>query len=217
MSPTAMILACTVSAGAGALIVAAAYYAQPDLVLFTSPSGTPRTSTTGGPDYPDYRAMFYTHLRPGGMAHDFTLEELATGREVRLSDFRGHRPVVLIFASSSSDCFCEQAYRLEELYQGYRDRAEFLFIHIREARVYPSTRPTGDHRAQVRQAMASLKLTLPCLLDTRYDETEKQFSGWPQRLVIVGIDGRIALDAGRGLPGGWDLAEVEAWLKKQTP
>ena len=217
MSVTAIVLACTVSAGVGALIVVAVFYAQPHLVLLTSSSSPPPPSAPGLPDYPDYRGRFDTKLRAGELAHDFTLPEITSGRDVSLSNFRGRKPVVLIFASSSNDCFCEQAYRLEELYQAYRGRAEFLFIHLRKARVFPSTRPTGDRREQVRQAAASLKLTIPCLLDTCYGDTEQMFLGWPQRLVIVGIDGRIALDAGRGLPDGWDLAEVDAWLKERTP
>lgn len=37
-----------------------------------------------------------THLKAGDMAPDFTLPS-TTGKEVRLSDFRGKKPVVLAF------------------------------------------------------------------------------------------------------------------------
>jgi hypothetical protein len=212
----ALALVCLASAGAGALIVVAVLYAQPHLILLTPPASTSPTSTEQ-PAYPGYSGMFDAKLPAGEPARDFAVTEITSGREIRLSDFRGRKPVVLIFASSGTDCFCDQAERLEALYQAHRERAEFLFMHIREARAVPSAQPTDDRREKVRQALAYLKLTIPCVLDNRFGDTEKMYSAWPQRLVIVGVDGRIALDAGRGMPDGWDLARVEAWLKTGTP
>jgi hypothetical protein len=214
----AFVLPCTVSAGAGALIVVAVLNAQPHLGLLTLPAAcTAAPSPTEQPAYPGYSGMFDSKLPMGELAPDFTVTEITSGQEVRLSDFRGRKPVVLIFASSSTAYFCDQADRLEALYQTHRGQAEFLFMHIRQARVASATQPTGDRREQVRQAVADLKLTIPCVLDNRFGDTENRYLAWPQRLVIVGVDGRIALDAGRGMPEGWDLAKVEAWLTGHTP
>jgi hypothetical protein len=43
-------------------------------------------------------------------------------------------------------------------------------------------------------------------------QAEYDYDALPQRLVIVDTDGRIALDVGRGVPAGLNLAPVEAWL-----
>jgi hypothetical protein len=209
----AFVLPCTVSAGAGALIVVAVLNAQPHLgLVMPSSASTAAPSPSEHPAYPGYTGMLDSKLPVGELARDFTATEIASGLEVRLSDFRGQKPVVLIFASSSTAYFYDQADRLEALYQTHRGQAEFLFMHIRQARVASSTQPTGDREEQVRQAVADLKLTIPCVLDNRFGDTESRYLAWPQRLVIVDVDGRIALDAGRGMPDGWDLAKVEAWL-----
>jgi hypothetical protein len=156
-------------------------------------------------------------LPVGQPASDFALPEITSGQTVRLSDFRGRKPVVLIFGTTYSDLLRNQAGPLEELYQSYRGRVEFLFVHIRVAGADPAARSAGDPREQVRQALASLPLTMPCVLEGAPGDMWRSYQAVPQRLVIVGVDGRIALDAGRGLQGGWDLAEVEDWLKEQKP
>jgi hypothetical protein len=43
-------------------------------------------------------------------------------------------------------------------------------------------------------------------------EVEKAYTPFPERLVILDKDGRITLDAGLGMPCGWDLRQVEACL-----
>jgi hypothetical protein len=153
----------------------------------------------------------------GQPAREFALPEVTSGQIVRLSDFRGRKPVVLIFGSTSSDFPRKQAGPLEELYRTYQGRAAFLFVHLRETGPDPPTGPPDDPRERVREALASYPLTMPCVLETASGDTQSFYRAWPQRLVVVGVDGRYALDAGRGLPNGWDLAEVEACLKRQTP
>jgi hypothetical protein len=148
----------------------------------------------------------------GEPVRNFTLPDVTSGQDVRLSDFRGRRPVVLIFGSPGRGTLRDQAGRLEDLFRAYRGRAAFLFIALREAPALPPVGPPADSREQTRQAMTFLGLSFPCLLDTRYGDTTRAYRAWPQRLAIVGVNGRLALDAGCGLPEGWDLREVEAWL-----
>jgi hypothetical protein len=213
MSRTAFGIVCMVCGGAGALLIVALFFVHPPSALTTSPPPSGALySPSMRPGYPGYGGWPRGNLTVGQPAYDFTLTEISDGREVRLSGFRDRKPVVLIFGSFHGGNIRDQARELEELHRGYRDRAEFLFIYI-DPRVPFSPSTPGDRRLQARQALASWKLTIPCVLDNRYGDMEKMYVAWPHRLVIVGLDGRIALDAGCGLPDGWDLAAVEAWLK----
>jgi hypothetical protein len=168
-------------------------------------------------DYPDYSRGLDAKVPVGQPARDFALQEVGGGQIVRLSDFRGRKPVVLIFGSTRGIFPRKQAGPLEELYRTYRGWAAFLFVHLRETGPDPATGRPDDPRERVREALASFPLTMPCVLENARGETQSFYRAWPQRLVVVGIDGRYVLDAGRGLPNGWDLAKVEACLKAQKP
>jgi hypothetical protein len=208
----AFTLVALISACAGALLTAT--------LLPTRPAGdaaTPPPPVSPALDRQVYNDLLDpTKLPVGCQARDFALPEITSGQTVRLSDFRGHKPVVLIFGSTTSPTLRNHAGLLEELHQTYRRRAAFLFVHLRQAGAVPAAGPPGDPHESVRQALASLPLTMPCVLDGAHGDAERWYQAGPQRLVIVGADGRIALDAGRGLYG-WDLAEVEDWLKEQKP
>jgi hypothetical protein len=190
------------------------------LLLAARPSAEPATPPPSEPlasSYLGYPGLLDPKLPVGQQARDFALPGVTSGQNVRLSDFRGGKPVVLIFGTTSSTLLRNQAGPLEEMYQTYRGQAQFLFVHLREVGTVPSAGPPDEWRERVRQALASFPLTIPCVLDGARGETQNRYQAWPQRLVIVGIDGRIALDAGRGLSDGWDLTEVEDWLKEQKP
>jgi peroxiredoxin len=152
-------------------------------------------------------------MQAGAPAPELTLTRITDGKAIHLSDICGHKPVVLIFGSLSCDRLCAQTDDLERLYRTYHDRAEFLFVYIREVHQRAEV-PPSNRRNAVQQAIAAQKLTIPCALDS--GKAEAAYNAWPKRLVVVGADGRIVLDAGRGLPDLWDLSEVEAWLKTQS-
>ena len=68
-------------------------------------------------------------------------------------------------------------------------------------------------RAQ--QFLDAMKVTIPTLIDKEDDQVNKNYSGWPERLFVVGTDGKIAYKGGPG-PGGFRVGEVEDWLKKNV-
>ena len=99
----------------------------------------------------------------------------------------------------------------------------FFVIYIREA--HPTdewlvesnehdnvlyTQPTTiEERTEVASACAlRLDLTIPMLIDDLDDSTDRQYYALPDRLYLVGRDGRIVY---RGLPGpfGFIVAELE--------
>jgi hypothetical protein len=62
---------------------------------------------------------------------------------------------------------------------------------------------------------ASLKLSTPTVVDREDNKVNAAYSGWPDRFVIVGQDGRVAYVGARG-PAGFKPAEVEQWLERNT-
>jgi peroxiredoxin len=174
----------------------------------------------------DTQGLMHGRMDPGTLAPDFSWVDTQDGHLVSLTDFRGKKPVVLIFGSFSCTLFCADAERLERLYQDYKGSAMFLFIHIRDAQhpvpalalVFGNLLPIFVNRGErTRRAIGYLDLNFPCLIDTPDDEVEFLYDAYPRRLMIVDDKGKIALDAGKGLnPDAWNLETVEGWLKRNA-
>ncbi len=114
------------------------------------------------------------------------------------------------------------------MYQTYKDRAEFFLVYIREAhpdsilltltdgeqKLLKIAQPkTLDERAKTaEQCVATLKMTMPTLIDREDNMVNHVYAAWPDRLYVVGIDGKIAYQGGPG-PGGFKVNEVESWLR----
>ena len=75
-----------------------------------------------------------------------------------------------------------------------------------------STLQERSERAQ--QCATTLKLSIPAVVDREDNKVNAAYAGWPERLVIVGVDGKIAYYGGPG-PFGFRPAEVEDWLKRK--
>ena len=86
-----LILAASVLAAAGGAFVLDWYRRPPPVP--PSPPGPSFLYPDRGPD-----GWAYV-LPPGTVAPPFTLQDFRTGESVSLYDFRGHRPVVLLFGS----------------------------------------------------------------------------------------------------------------------
>lgn len=72
-----------------------------------------------------------------------------------------------------------------------------------------------DRRDTAQVCVASLKLSLPAVVDLEDNAVNVAYSGWPDRFMIVGTDGCIAYIGGPG-PAGFKPSEVEEWLKANT-
>ena len=60
---------------------------------------------------------------------------------------------------------------------------------------------------------SKLGLSFPAIIDGMDDKVGNTYAGWPDRLYIVGKNGKIAYKGGKG-PGGFKPLEMEAKLKQ---
>lgn len=113
------------------------------------------------------------------------------------------------------------------MYAKYKGKADFRIIYIREAHptdgwqvranerdgVLVKNHKSEEERAQAARACATgLKISIPILIDDMNDTVEKAYQGWPDRIYIVGADGKIAYKGAKG-PAGFKPKEAEAALK----
>lgn len=111
---------------------------------------------------------------------------------------------------------------LEELYDRHRDEVAFFIVYIREAHpedgwVLADNRreeiavadPTSlDQRAAAADAcVVRLRTRIPVLLDDVDDAVALAYGGWPDRLYLIGRDGRIAFQGEEG-PSGFEPEQL---------
>ncbi len=109
---------------------------------------------------------------------------------------------------------------LRDLYEQYSDRVQFLMIYIREAHPtdgwYMGRHDIRNHqsieerREVAGQCESALQYGIPTLVDELDDAVATAYAALPDRLYLVGIDGRIAYAGGRG-PWGfrpWELKKA---------
>ena len=102
-------------------------------------------------------------------------------------------------------------------------------MYIREAHALDSRSPAGgngnpivldpttmEEREEVaRVCMAKLELKgIPALVDDIDDTANEAYAGWPDRLYLIGRDGKVAYHGGRG-PFGFLPDELEAAIEAE--
>ncbi|MBX9582317.1 MAG: peroxiredoxin family protein, partial [Gemmataceae bacterium] len=175
---------------------------------------------------PDLSIWQARPLAVGDTAPGFRLPDARDGRVRGLDEFRG-RPAVLLFGSYGCGAFCRELGELVGLHDRYRGRAGFVFIAVRDAghpdpvaspppgRPLPGE-PDRDARVRLtREGADHLRLPFAVLVDAD-GAAEAAYDAFPKRLVVVGADGRVVYDGGRGAAGGpsrWDLGAVDRHLR----
>jgi hypothetical protein len=114
---------------------------------------------------------------------------------------------------------------------GYKGRVAFLLIYVREA--HPTdgwqvpqnvrdgallsaakTQAEKDEHADV--CIRKLDIKFPTLVDKMDNKVELDYAGWPDRLYLIGADGRILYKSAPG-PAGFISAELDSAIRKVTP
>ena len=116
------------------------------------------------------------------------------------------------------------------MFQQYQDRVGFLFVYIQEAHpedewqmdsnvdvgvVFAQPITFASRQEVARQCTGALSLTMPCVVDDMANTVDEAYSGWPERLFVIGADSTIAYAGGMG-PFNFEPDEVEAWLREHV-
>jgi Iodothyronine deiodinase len=118
---------------------------------------------------------------------------------------------------------------LASLYDRFRDEVAFYLVYIREAHpedgwVLTGNRdagialvdpPGGVERAAVAETCAvALRIPMPVLVDGIDDAVARANGGWPDRLYLIGRNGRVAFRGGEG-PFGFAPSELGAAIEAE--
>ena len=113
------------------------------------------------------------------------------------------------------------------LHRRFSDRVEFFVVYIREAHpidewqvesnesekilfAQPTTLAARSEIAQV--CSLKLELPIPTLIDDMENSTDRKYYALPDRLYLIGIDGRVAYRGGPG-PFGFVAADLGAAIE----
>ena len=114
------------------------------------------------------------------------------------------------------------------MYKKYKKDADFFVVYIKEAHPVDGWRTRGNDREGIKvkdpktdeareevasECAKSLKLSMPFLIDNMKNQAQQDWAGWPDRLYIVGKDGKVYYKGGPG-PRGFKASECEEKLKK---
>lgn len=95
------------------------------------------------------------------------------------------------------------------LHETYGDRADFLMVYIREAHPkggweIPEVSVIADPMDFTQRALAATQCTrefgfeFPTVVDDMLDSTAVKYAAWPDRLYVVGPEGRVLYAGGQG-------------------
>ena len=88
-----------------------------------------------------------------------------------------------------------------------------LEANVEEAVLLPQHRTLAERQEAARLGATSLGLTLPLLVDGMDDAVSAAFAAWPERIVVVDADGRVAFPGDAG-PWGFDPDAAAAVLEQ---
>jgi Iodothyronine deiodinase len=77
------------------------------------------------------------------------------------------------------------------------------------------TRSEEERAAAAEICVTALKLSVPTVIDRDDNKVNIAYAGWPDRLYVIGADGKVAYKGAQG-PSGFKPADVEEWLKKNA-
>ena len=119
--------------------------------------------------------------------------------------------------------------QIEELQKKYSDTVNFVIVYIKEAHpddewqmesneesgvIYSQPKSTEERRELARAFIEQMDVQTETLLDDIDNTAMACYAAWPERLYIIGTDGRIIYKGGMG-PFYFDPDEVEEILLKE--
>ena len=120
---------------------------------------------------------------------------------------------------------------MDEIRQKFENHADFLTIYIKEAHpedewqmtvnekqgiCYAQPQTLADRVMIANDFIERFRYAMPLVVDPMENPAGDAFAAWPERLYVIGVDGRIAYKGRKG-PFGFDPDELELWLEANLP
>jgi type I thyroxine 5'-deiodinase len=84
-------------------------------------------------------------------------------------------------------------------------------VNERQKVVFASPKNIEERGSVAESCVRSLHIKIPALLDNFENSTERDYTGWPDRLYVIGRDGKVVFKSPPG-PFGFHPAEMKAVL-----
>ena len=117
---------------------------------------------------------------------------------------------------------------MEQLYSRYKDRVEFFVVYVQEAHptdgwqvesnisdeVLYRQHQSFDEREEAAQSCTiGLHISIPTLVEEMDNVIDEAYGAAPERLYLIGKDGKVVYHGGAG-PHLFDLDELDEALQK---
>jgi type I thyroxine 5'-deiodinase len=84
--------------------------------------------------------------------------------------------------------------------------------NVRDGVLFASPKTARERTDTATTCVVKLAIKMPALVDGIDNRIERAYTGWPDRLYVIGTDGRIRYKSAPG-PFGFSTAELEQSLK----
>ena len=88
--------------------------------------------------------------------------------------------------------------------------------NIGEGIVFRNPRSEGERSQVAESCVRTLGIRFPALIDGMDNAIERQYTGWPDRLLLIDRNGRVAYKSAPG-PFGFEPSQLEAALRGLAP
>jgi len=85
--------------------------------------------------------------------------------------------------------------------------------NVNQSVIYNLPRSYEERTAVADSCVTKLNIRIPALIDTFDNSTETAYTGWPDRIYVIGRDGRVVFKTTPG-PFGFEPSGMEQALKK---
>ncbi len=117
---------------------------------------------------------------------------------------------------------------MEQLYSRYKDRVEFFVVYVQEAHptdgwqvesnisedvLFRQHQSFEERDEAARSCAVGLDLSVPTLVEEMDNAIDEAYGAAPERLYLIGQDGRVVYHGGAG-PHFFDLDELDEALQR---
>ena len=85
--------------------------------------------------------------------------------------------------------------------------------NVKDGVLFASPQTSGERVETAEICVVKLAIKMPALVDGIDNRVERAYTGWPDRLYVIGTDGRVRYKSAPG-PFGFSTADLEQSLER---